>query len=327
LTRHDARRSIVGMTSIDRREAIRILGAGTVGLAGARWLGAATEGPQPPSNNFPGVMLERPIPSSGEKIPLIGLGTSRVFDVDGDPKGMAAVEEVLAAFVTMGGKLVDSSPMYGSAEKVVGDASAKRSLRPKLFVATKVWTTGKAKGIEQMEESERKLKAKPIDLIQVHNLVDVDTQLATLDAWKKEKRIRYTGITHYTASHHDEVAKVLERHTVDFVQINYSVAERDAERRLFPMAIERKIAIIANRPFTAGSLLARLKSKPLPSWAAEIDCTSWAQVLLKYVVSNPAVTCAIPATGNPEHLRDNMKAGYGRMPDEKLRARIAAEAV
>jgi diketogulonate reductase-like aldo/keto reductase len=326
LTRRAARRSIVGMTSIDRREAIRILGAGTVGLAGARWLGMSAEGSGSGSAKPTGLMLERPIPSSGEKLPVIGLGTSRVFDVGSDAKGRASVEQVLVAFVEMGGKLVDSSPMYGSAEEVVGDVAGNRSLRPKLFVATKVWTTGKAKGIQQMEDSERKLKAKPIDLIQVHNLVDVATQLATLDAWKKEKRIRYTGITHYTASHHDEVAKVLEKHKVDFVQINYSVAERDAERRLFPMAKERGIAIIANRPFTAGSLLSRLNGKPLPAWAAEIDCTSWAQVLLKYVVSHPAVTCAIPATGKPEHLRDNMKAGYGRMPDEKLRARIAAEA-
>ena len=272
-------------------------------------------------------MLERPIPSSGEKIPVIGLGTSRVFDVDGDAAGMAAVEKVLAEFVAMGGKVVDTSPMYRSAEKVTGDATAKQSLRPKLFVATKVWTTGKAKGIEQMEESERRLRAKPIDLIQVHNLVDLETQLATLNEWKRAKRIRYTGITHYTASHHDEVIRALEKHPVDFVQINYSVAEREVESRLLPLAAERKVAVLANRPFTAGSLLSRLKDKPLPGWAAEIDCTSWAQVLLKFVVSHPAVTCAIPATGKPEHLRDNMKAGYGRMPDEKLRARIAAEAV
>jgi diketogulonate reductase-like aldo/keto reductase len=217
--------------------------------------------------------------------------------------------------------------MYGTAEQVVGDASAKLSLRPKLFVATKVWTTGKSKGIEQMEDSEKKLQAKPIDLIQVHNLVDLETQLATLNDWKHAKRIRYTGITHYTPSHHDEVIQALEKHPVDFVQINYSVGERDAEAKLLPLALERKVAVIANRPFTAGSLLARLKDKPLPAWAAEIDCTSWAQVLLKFVVSHPAITCTIPATSKVEHLRDNMMGGYGRMPDEKLRARIAAEAV
>lgn len=315
------------MTGIDRREAIRLLGLGTAALAGASWLDASAghvEGETKPA----GKMLERPIPSTGEKLPVIGLGTSRVFDVGTTPRERAPIQEVLSAFVNLGGKVVDSSPMYGRAEEVIGDIVAKLYLQPDdLFVATKVWTTGKAEGIRQMEESERKLRAKPIDLIQVHNLVDLETQLATLADWKREKRIRYTGVTHYTASHLEELAKVLEKHTVDFVQVNYSVDERDAEKRLLPLAAERKVAVIANRPFAGGKLLARLQGKPLPPWTAEIDCRSWGQVLLKFVVSHPAVTCAIPATSKVEHLRDNMKAGYGRLPDEKMRARIAAEAV
>jgi diketogulonate reductase-like aldo/keto reductase len=258
-------------------------------------------------------------------LPVIGLGTWSTFDVGSDAKARGALEEALTTFTGMGGKLIDSSPMYGTSETVAGDLSAKLGLRPKLFVATKVWTTGKSKGIAQMEDSMRKLQARPIDLMQVHNLVDVETHLATLSDWKREGRVRYLGVTHYTASHHDEVASVISSHPVDFVQINYSVAEREAERRLLPLAKDRGVAVIANRPFTSGNLFSKLRGKPLPSWAREIDCESWAQVLLKFVVSHPAVTCAIPATSKAEHMRDDMRAGYGRMPDEALRARIVAE--
>jgi diketogulonate reductase-like aldo/keto reductase len=214
--------------------------------------------------------------------------------------------------------------MYGNSEEVVGDLTAKLGIRPKVFLATKVWTTGKAQGIAQMEASMRKLRAKPLDLIQVHNLVDVETHLATLREWKKAGRVQYIGITHHNTGGHEEVARLLASEPLDFVQINYSVGERDAEKRILPLAKDRGIAVIANRPFAAGDLLKRLRNQPLPDWAAEIDCTSWAQLLLKFIVSHPAITCAIPGTAKAEHMRDNLQGGRGRLPDEAMRARIAA---
>jgi diketogulonate reductase-like aldo/keto reductase len=270
-------------------------------------------------------MIQRTIPSSGETLPVIGLGTWQTFDVGSAQSDRAPLEEVLKEFVQLGGKLIDSSPMYGNSETVVGDLTARLGLRSKLFVATKVWTSGKTAGVQQMIESEAKLRARPLDLMQVHNLVDVATHLDTLAAWKREGRVRYVGITHYTAGAHDAVARVIAKRAVDFVQINYSVAERDADKRLLPLARERGVVVIANRPFASGGLFRSLREKPLPSWAADIDCTSWAQILLKYVVSHPAITCAIPATAKVAHLRDNMAAGSGRMPDEALRRRIASE--
>ena len=272
-------------------------------------------------------ILTRRIPSSGEVVPVVGLGTWQTFDVDPHSAERAPLEEVLGAFVELGGRVLDSSPMYGRSEEVVGDIATKLGVHSQLFIATKVWTTGKVAGIRQMEDSMRKLRVAHIDLMQVHNLVDADTHLVTLDEWKRAGRVRYVGVTHYTAGSHDAVARVLASRTLDFVQINYSVGEREAERRLLPLAQERGTAVIANRPFAGGDLFARLRRRPLPSWAAEIDCDSWAQVLLKFVVSHPAVTCAIPATSRVAHVRDNMKAAYGRLPDAVLRARIAAEAV
>lgn len=270
-------------------------------------------------------MLTKPIPSTGEQLPVIGLGTWKSFDVGDSPTARAPLERILAEFAALGGTVVDSSPMYGRSETVVGSITEKLGLRPKLFVATKVWTSGRQRGIDEMEDSMRKMRAKPIDLMQVHNLLDVKTHLATLAEWKRAGIVRFIGVTHYTASAHDDVARVLEAHQVDFLQINYSVAEREAERRLLPMAQERGIAVIANRPLATGDLVRRLRGKPLPAVAAEIDCTSWAQLLLKFVVSHPAVTAAIPATANLEHLRDNMAAGLGRMPDEALRSQIATK--
>jgi diketogulonate reductase-like aldo/keto reductase len=307
---------------IGRREMLQRVGVAAVGLV-ARSPDARASGGQP----SPAGLITREIPSSGERLPVIGLGTWQTFDVGRGAAARAPLVEVLSGFVQRGGRLIDSSPMYGASEEVVGDIAAQLGARPKLFVATKVWTSGKQRGVEQMEDSMRKLRADPIDLMQVHNLVDVTTHLATLADWKRNGRVRHIGVTHYTASSHDNVARVLEANPVDFVQINYSVGERDAERRLLPLARERGIAVIANRPFAGGDLFQRLRSRPLPAWAAEIDCDSWAQVLLKFVVSHPAVTCAIPATSRLAHLADNMKAGIGRLPDERLRARIAAEAV
>ena len=308
--------------AVSRREALVWLGAGLAGLAttGLRFSRAAAQETTP-------ALLTRLIPASVEALPVIGLGTWQTFDVGASSSDRAPLEDVLKVFVELGGKLIDSSPMYGNSEEVVGDITAKLGLRSKLFIATKVWITGRDAGLAQMDASIRKLRAKPIDLIQVHNLVDVDTQLATLREWKREGRVRYVGITHHTASGHDAVARVLAREKIDFVQINYSVGEREAEQRVLPLARERGVAVIANRPFAGGDLFRRLRSRPLPDWAPEIDCESWAQILLKFIISHPAITCAIPATANVGHLRDNMKAGAGRLPDEKLRARMATEAV
>ena len=292
------------MTIMNRRDALRLIGAAAVGCAA-------------PTN--PAAQ-----PATMQKIPPIGLGTWQTFDVGSSAAARKPLEEVLEAFVELGGTLVDSSPMYGRSEEVVGAIAAKHDLHSKLFLATKVWTSGKRHGVEQMEESMRKLRVKTIDLMQVHNLLDVDAHLDTLDEWKRAGRVRFTGITHYTAGSHDDVARVMRRRPVDFIQINYSVAEREVEQTLLPLALERGVKVIANRPFASGGLFRRLRGTPLPSWAAEIDCASWAQVLLKFVISHPAITCAIPATSRVEHLRDNMGAAAGRLPDRDFRARIAS---
>jgi diketogulonate reductase-like aldo/keto reductase len=273
-------------------------------------------------------VITKPIGSSGESLPVIGLGTWQSFDAGPRDADRAAQQEVLQAFASSpGAPMVDSSPMYGRAEEVVGDLMEKLGVRERVFVATKVWTSGREAGIRQMEDSLRKLRVERIDLMQVHNLVDVTTHLDTLRAWKREGRVRFIGVTHYTAKAYDDVTRVMESEPdLDFVQINYSVGEREAERRLLAVARDRGLAVIANRPFATGRLLQRLRGRPLPSWGAEIDCETWAQALLKFVISHPAITCAIPATSNATHLRDNMQAAYGRLPDEKLRQRIAADA-
>ena len=271
----------------------------------------------------PGAMIQRAIPSSGEKLPVIGLGTWQSFDVGASAADRGALEEVLTQFVRLGGRVIDSSPMYGRSEGVVGELAAKLGLHDRLFLATKVWTTGKEAGVKSMDRSFDLMKTKRMDLMQVHNLVDVQTHLATLREWKEQGRVRYIGITHYTASSHDDVARVLEREKVDFVQINYSVREREADERVLPVAQERSVAVIVNRPFGGGNLFSRVRGKPLPDFAAEIDCASWAQLFLKWIVAHPAVTCAIPATSKVRHLEDNMRGGVGALPDAKMRQRIA----
>lgn len=301
-----------------RRRALRLTACalGAVALGSGSGASAGRPGHRP--------QHYRTVPSSGERLPVIGLGTWQTFDVDAADREPLA--EVLEAFVGLGGRLVDSSPMYGRAESVLGDLAAERGVAETLFVATKVWTRGRREGVEQMEASMRKLRADPIDLMQVHNLLDVETQLETLREWKEAGRVRYVGVTHYTSSAYPELERVLERHRLDFLQINYSVGEREAERRLLPLAAERGVAVIANRPFAGGGLLPRLGQRPLPGYAKELGCKSWAQLLLKFVVSHPAVTCAIPATSKLAHLRQNMRAGTGALPDEALRQRIAADA-
>lgn len=268
------------------------------------------------------VMLSKTIPVSGEKLPVIGLGTWQTFDVGSSEAARKPLRQVLRRFVELGGKVIDSSPMYGRSEKVVGELASKLKLHPSLFLATKVWTSGKQAGLTQMQNSMREMETTRMDLMQVHNLVDVSTHLATLREWKRAGRIRYLGITHYHSGAYDQVESLLRREQLDFLQINYSVAEREAEKRLLPLAKDRGVAVIANRPFAGGALFGRVRGKPVPGWAGDIECSSWAQLFLKFIVSHPAMTCAIPGTDNPAHIEDNMRGGFGIMPDPRQRARI-----
>jgi diketogulonate reductase-like aldo/keto reductase len=267
--------------------------------------------------------LKRPIPSSGELLPAVGLGTWQAFDVAGDAEGLAAVRETLRLFVLAGGRAVDSSPMYRSSESVVGDTAAALGVQSSLFLATKVWTSGRDEGIRQMQTSMQRMRTKRMDLMQVHNLVDWQTHLKTLRNWKEEGRIRYFGFTHYTVDSHRELARLLKKERPDFVQFNYSIATRNAEKELLPVAAETGTATILNRPFEEGDLFRIVRGKTLPPWAAEIGCESWAQFFLKYLLGHPAVSCVIPGTREPRHIADNMCAGLGRLPDETLRARMA----
>jgi diketogulonate reductase-like aldo/keto reductase len=271
-------------------------------------------------------MLLRAIPSTGETLPVIGLGTWQTFDVGTAEAERQPLARVLETFVELGGTLVDSSPMYGRAEGIVGALASGMHLHERLFVATKVWTSGQAAGVRQMEESLRRLAVPRVDLMQVHNLLDVEAHLATLAEWKKAGAVRYVGVTHYTASAHDALVRVMRQHPVDFVQVNYSAMERQAERTVLAIAQERGIAVLANRPFAEGAIFKRLRGRALPAWAAELDCRSWAELLLKFVVSHEAVTCVIPATSDVEHLRANMRAGTGPMPDAHQREMIATAA-
>jgi diketogulonate reductase-like aldo/keto reductase len=268
-------------------------------------------------------ILERVIPSSGERIPAVGLGTWRTFDV-GTGAERAPLREVLRAFVDLGGRVVDSSPMYGAAESVAGDLAADLGIGDRLFLATKVWTSGRQAGLAQMEQSAKRLRTRRLDLMQIHNLVDWRTHLATLREWKAAGRIRYLGVTHYTASAYDDLERILRSEPLDFMQVNYSLGERTAERRILPLAQERGIAVLVNRPFAEGGLFGRVRGQALPDWAAEADCESWAQIFLKWILAHPAVTCVIPATSRPQHLADNMRAGAGRLPDAAMRERMGS---
>jgi diketogulonate reductase-like aldo/keto reductase len=265
-------------------------------------------------------MQTRPIPSSGEPLPVIGCGTWQVFDSSPSPNERAPLAEVLRTLFAGGGSVVDSSPMYGRAEGVVGDLLASAVSRDKAFLATKVWTRGRVEGVAQMERWMALLETDRIDLMQVHNLVDWRTHLDTLRDWKAQGRIRYVGVTHYTSSAYAELEAAMHAQPLDFVQVNYALDDRGAERRILPLAAERGLAVLVNRPFGGGGLLRRLLPRPLPSIAGEIGCTSWAQVLLKFVLGHCAVTCVIPGTAKPGHMADNLRAGFGPVPDEALRA-------
>jgi diketogulonate reductase-like aldo/keto reductase len=271
------------------------------------------------------IMHKRKVPSTGEMLGVIGLGTWQTFDVGSAPAERAPLAEVVRALLDGGGSVIDSSPMYGRSEGVAGDVIRSLGARDKSFIATKVWTSGRAAGIAQMEQSLKLFHTDRIDLMQIHNLLDWQVHLETLRAWKTEGRIRLLGVTHYTESAHDQLEAVLKRETFDFVQINYAIDDRGAERSLLKMAQDRGVAVLVNRPFGGGSLMRTLAKRPLPGWAKEIGSTSWAQILLKFVLANPAITCAIPGTSKPEHMRDNIQAGTGEYPDAGLLKKMIAE--
>jgi len=272
----------------------------------------------------PGRMSTRPIPSTGEPLPVVGVGTWQVFDVGPAEKERAPLRDVLRLLFDAGGAMIDSSPMYGPAEGVVGDLLAELGARDRAFLATKVWTDGRERGIAQMRQSMARFRTDAIDLMQVHNLVDWRTHLKTLAEWKEAGTVRYTGITHYTESAFDDLARVMETERIDFVQLPYSIGVRAAEDRLLPLAAERGIAVIVNRPYEGGAVFRATRGRSLPPWAAEFDCASWGQFFLKYILSHPAVTCVIPGTGRIDHLRDNIAAGMGRLPDGNQRRRMAS---
>jgi len=293
---------------ITRRDAVTILAAAAVCLPTPRGKRQST--------------LKRIIPSTGESIPAVGLGTWQTFDVGEAERDRAPLREILRLFTQHGGKLVDSSSMYGRSEAVVGDLTHALNLEEQLFYATKVWTRGEDDGIAQMNRSISRMRSDPMDLMQVHNLVDWQTHLRTLHLWKSEGRIRYAGITHYQVGAFDDLERIIRGEALDFVQLNFSISTREAEDRLLPLAADRGVATIINRPYETGSLFRAVRGRTVPEWATEFDCESWGQFFLKYILSEPNVTCVIPATSNPKHLADNMGAGYGRLPDQRTRQRM-----
>jgi aryl-alcohol dehydrogenase-like predicted oxidoreductase len=311
---------------MDRRNFLALGGVAAVtgsGIVNAQ--GAAGSRTSAPSDK----LLMRRIPSSGETIPAIGLGTSGPFEVGSDEAARAPLREVLKGFFAGGATLIDTSPMYSSAESVLG-ALLTADQQQKVFIATKVWTPGSGghgeqKGIEQMQRSMTLLKHKRIELMQVHNLVDLDAHLKTLHRWKAEGRIKYIGVTHYTTASYPDLISIIEREKLDFVQFNYSVTTREAEKRLLPLCADKGVAVLVNRAFEDGDLFTQVQGRPLPAWAAEFGAQSWAQVFLKFVLAHPAVTCVIPATGKIRNLLDNLGAATGALPDAKQRAKIIAE--
>jgi diketogulonate reductase-like aldo/keto reductase len=296
-----------------RRRLLRTL----AGLGAAALVGPALAAAAPSA-------IRKAIPSSGESLPVIGMGSWLTFDVGDNVRARAVRTQVLQTFFDRGGALIDSSPMYGSSQEVIGHGLGQVRNKAALFAATKVWILGRSLGIRQMEDARRLWGVPRFDLMQVHNLLDWETHLHTLKAWKAEGRVRYIGVTTSHGRRHDDLAEVMQAEALDFVQFTYNILDREAEQRLLPLAAERGIAVIVNRPFQRGGLFSRVRGKPLPPWAAEFDCANWAQYLLKFAVSHPAVTCAIPATSKVEHMVENMGAGFGRLPDAALRRRMAA---
>jgi diketogulonate reductase-like aldo/keto reductase len=265
-------------------------------------------------------LMRRTIPGTSEALPVVGLGTWQTFDVGSE--GYAPLREVLTTLVDQGGSVIDSSPMYGQSEEVVGKLSTELKLNDKLFIATKVWTSGQRNGVNQMNESMGKLRRPGVDLMQIHNLVDWQNHMKTLTQWKAEGKIRYIGLTHYTDSSHDTLEEIIRKNRVDFIQVNYNLLDRNADKSLLPAARDLNVGVLVNRPFEEGALFSRVNGKQLPEWAAEFDCASWGQFFLKFILSHPAVTCVIPGTSKVKHLLDNLGAGMGRLPDEKQRNKM-----
>jgi len=266
--------------------------------------------------------LTRQIPRTGAVVPVVGMGSWLTFDVGDDARARAARTEVLKTFFALGGGVIDSSPMYGSSEDVIGHGLRALGMPKGLFSATKVWTPGKDHGVRQMAESERLWGVERFDLLQVHNLLGWEDHLETLKAWKAEGRVGHIGVTTSHGRRHEDLARIMAREPLDFVQLTYNIDDREAEARLLPLAADKGIAVIANRPFRRGALIDRLQGRPLPGFAGEIGCATWAQVLLKFIVSHPAVTCAIPATTRVDHMAENMGAARGPLPDAKMRQEI-----
>lgn len=264
----------------------------------------------------------RSIPSTGEKIPAVGVGTWRTFNAGNDQQKRKALKQVLDNLVTKKASVVDSSPMYGSSESVIGDLSEELKIRSSLFLATKVWTSGEQAGIDQMNDSFHKMKTGVMDLMQVHNLVDVKTHLKTLYQWKEQGRVRYIGITHYLPSYYDEMQQLIQKEQLDFIQCCYNIQTTEAEKSLLPAAKDKGVAVIINRPFREGALLESVDGKPLPNWAGESGITSWAQFFLKFILANTTVTCVIPGTSNPVHLIENVNTANGSYPDAQRRKRM-----
>jgi diketogulonate reductase-like aldo/keto reductase len=301
-------------TRIDRRTALKLVAAATAAALAPSRL-SAEEAP---------FMTTRKIPGSGELIPVIGMGTSDTFDVGTDGMKRAVLQGVLRNLVDAGGSVIDTSPMYGSAESVAGDLIDELGLGPKLWLATKVWTRGREAGVKQIDASFARLRTKKLELLQIHNLLDWREHVPTLRALQASGKVRYSGITHYRADAHAELERVLGAEKFDWLQVNYSLAEPEAAARLLPFCQDKGIAVMANRPFADGALFARVRGKPLPPWAADVGCESWGQFFLRWVISHPAVTCVIPATSKPQHMADNAAAGRAPLPDARQRERMRA---
>lgn len=300
--------------SVDRRNFLRYMAA----LGGALCVPVRTSSASVGAHR-------RPIPSSGEMLPVIGMGSWLTFGIDPDNReALAQRERVLRTFLERGGGLLDSSPMYGHAEEVIGRCLARIEDHSGLFAASKVWTHGNREGRLQMEQSRLRWGLPRLDLMQVHNLMDWQTHLPTLQAMKQRGDIRYLGVTTSHGRRHDSLRRIMRTQTLDFIQLTYNLLDREAEQYLLPLAQERGIGVIINRPFQRGGLFDHVGQRPLPAWAAEIDCENWAQFFLKFIVSHPAVTCAIPATSRVDHLVENMGAAYGRLPDAAMRRRMVS---
>ncbi len=306
---------------LTRRQAIR-LGAGA--LAAVPFAPALLGAEAQAQSRATGLqdLIHRAIPSSGEEIPVIGMGTWQTFMVEDREEELAPLREVLRTFVDLGGTVLDSSPMYDPAEEVAGNLAAELGLLDDLWVATKVWTEGRDEGVAQMEQSMAELRRENIELMQVHNLVDVEVHLETLTEWKEQGRFRYIGVTNTSSARYPAMEAILDDERLDFIQVNYSLSERASAERILPKARERGVGVLVARPFGGGDMFPAVQGRDLPEWAAEFDATAWSQFFLKYIVSHPAVTCAIPATSNPDHMRENMGACRGRLPDQATRRRM-----